>query len=75
MALNRLAFRLLSLLLSTHGTAEERLQHQFSDAAIKQMALAAGFKLRDQPSGQMDLNPYVYNFARACYDAGRNSKS
>lgn len=75
LALNRLAFRLLSLLLSTHTVPEAKPQHQFSDAAIKQMALAAGFNLRDQPSGQMDLNPHVYNFARACYDAGRNSKS
>lgn len=32
---------------------------------IKEIALANGFKLKDQPSGEMDLNPYVYEFARA----------
>lgn len=74
LALNRLAFRLLSLLLATHLTTEEQFAHPFADADIKQMALAAGFKLREQQTGQVDLNAYVYSFARACYDAGRNSK-
>lgn len=32
---------------------------------IKEIALANGFKLKEQPSGEMDLNPYVYEFARA----------
>ena len=32
---------------------------------IKEIALANGFKLKEQPSGAMDLNPYVYEFARA----------
>ena len=32
---------------------------------IKEIALANGFKLKEQPSGKMDLNPYVYDFARA----------
>ena len=31
---------------------------------IKEIALANGFKLKEQPSGEMDLNPYVYKFAR-----------
>lgn len=31
---------------------------------IKEIALANGFKLKEQPSGEMDLNPYVYEFAR-----------
>ncbi len=30
---------------------------------IKQIALEAGFKLKPQPSGEDDLNPYVYRFA------------
>ena len=30
---------------------------------IKKMALASGFKLKEQPNGEMDLNPYVYRFA------------
>ena len=32
---------------------------------IKELALANGFKLKEQPNGEMDLNPYVYEFARA----------
>lgn len=32
---------------------------------IKEIALANGFKLKEQPSGEIDLNPYVYEFARA----------
>ncbi len=31
---------------------------------IKQIALANGFKLKEQPDGTMDLYPYVYEFAR-----------
>jgi hypothetical protein len=31
---------------------------------IKEIALHAGFKLKEQPDGSMDLNPYVYTFAR-----------
>lgn len=29
---------------------------------IKKMALGSGFKLKEQPNGEMDLNPYVYEF-------------
>lgn len=32
---------------------------------IKELALANGFKLKEQPDGSMDLNLYVYDFARA----------
>lgn len=32
---------------------------------IKELALAYGFKLKEQSDGSMDLNPYVYDFARA----------
>lgn len=31
---------------------------------IKELALANGFKLKEQPDGNMDLNPYVYDFAQ-----------
>ena len=31
---------------------------------IREIALANGFKLKEQPNGEMDLNPYVYEFAR-----------
>ena len=30
----------------------------------KALALANGFKLKEQPDGNMDLNPYVYDFAQ-----------
>ena len=30
---------------------------------IKELALANGFKLKEQASGNMDLNSYVYDFA------------
>lgn len=30
---------------------------------VKTLALAAGFKLKTQPDGGEDLNPYVYRFA------------
>ena len=32
---------------------------------IKELALANGFKLKEQPDGTMDLNPYVFEFAAA----------
>lgn len=32
---------------------------------IKEIALANGFKLKEQLDGSMDLNPYVYEFSRA----------
>lgn len=32
---------------------------------IKALALSNGFKLKEQPDGTMDLNPYVYDFAEA----------
>ena len=31
---------------------------------IKRLALQNGFKLKEQPDGTMDLNPYVYDFAK-----------
>lgn len=41
---------------------------------IKEIALANGFKLKEQPSGEMELNPYVYDFARALIDEYEDSK-
>ena len=32
---------------------------------VKELALANGFKLKEQASGSMDLNAYVYDFANA----------
>jgi len=36
-----------------------------NNVTIKRIALANGFKLKKQSDGKMDLNPYVYTFARA----------
>lgn len=36
-----------------------------TDEQIKEIALANGFKLKEQPNGDVGLNPYVYDFARA----------
>ena len=46
---------------------------------IKAMALSSGFKLKEQPNGEMDLNPYVYEFAKllelaVLYDRDRQIK-
>jgi len=41
---------------------------------IKRLALENGFKLKQQPSGEMELNPYVYDFARALIDAAKSSE-
>ena len=35
---------------------------------IRKLALENGFKLKQQPHGEMGLNPYVYDFARAVID-------
>lgn len=39
-----------------------------TDDQITQVALANGFKLKQQPDGTMALNPYVFEFARAIAD-------
>jgi len=38
---------------------------------IKELALASGFKLKEQEDGSMDLNGYVYTFANALIEANR----
>ena len=38
---------------------------------IKKLALANGFKLKEQASGNMDLNAYVYEFANAIEQAAK----
>lgn len=40
---------------------------------IKNLALANGFKLKEQIDGEMDLNPYVYAFANAIEQAVKAS--
>ena len=32
-------------------------------SSVRQIALECGFKLKAQPDGTQDLNPYVYVFA------------
>lgn len=41
---------------------------------IKAIALANGFTLREQLDGSFDLNPYVYEFARAMFESGVAAK-
>ena len=46
---------------------------------IKAIALSGGFKLKEQPNGEIDLNPYVYEFAKllelaVLYDRNREIK-
>ena len=38
---------------------------------IKELALANGFKLKEQASGNLDLNAYVYDFANAVEQAAK----
>lgn len=38
---------------------------------VKELALANGFKLKEQASGNMDLNSYVYDFANAIEQAAK----
>ena len=38
---------------------------------IKELALANGFKLKEQADGSMDLNSYVYDFANAIEQAAK----
>ena len=40
---------------------------------IMSRALRHGFTLRQQPGGEMDLNPYVYSLCREMFEAGRNA--
>lgn len=46
---------------------------------VRAIALSSGFKLKEQPSGDMDLNQYVYEFAKllelaVLYDRNREIK-
>ena len=45
--------------------------HDIDRQAIMSRALRHGFTLREQPGGEMDLNEYVYAFAREVFEAGR----
>ena len=41
-------------------------------AQIRELALSMGFKLKKQPNGELDLNPYVYDFAVAVIRKARD---
>lgn len=41
---------------------------------IKEIALSSGFKLKQQPNGEMDLNNYVYDFAQTMLIASEQQK-
>ena len=41
---------------------------------IRALALSHGFTLRPQPDGSMDLNPYVYAFARTLVEQEREAR-
>ena len=40
-----------------------------TDEEIKEVMLTNGFKLKEQPDGSLDLNPYVYTAVRALIEA------
>ena len=42
---------------------------------VKQIALECGFKLKVQPDGTQDLNPYVYVFAERLIQTASVSSS
>jgi hypothetical protein len=46
-----------------------------TDEQIRELALANGFKLKEQPDGTMNLNPYVYDFARALMGSATNPEA
>jgi hypothetical protein len=41
------------------------MKKELTPERITELALANGFKLKEQPDGAMALNPYVFDFARA----------
>lgn len=47
-----------------YAPIDESQPFDISDEAIKKIFLANGFKEKEQPGGQVDLNPYVYAAAR-----------
>lgn len=50
----------------------EKLATELTNEQVKEIALANGFKLKAQPNGEMDLNPYVYDFARVLLNVQSN---
>lgn len=48
---------------------------QLTNAQIKEIFLANGFKEKDQGNGVVDLNPYVYTAARALLAAADDTST
>ena len=46
-----------------------------NNTKIKALALQHGFKLKEQKTGEMDLNKYVYDFAWALLQSGKPNVS
>ena len=46
-------------------TGANQMTTELTNQQIREIALANGFKLQAQTESRMDLNPYVYDFARA----------
>jgi hypothetical protein len=42
---------------------------------VREILLASGFKLKQQPDGTEDLNPYCYTAAAALLQAGREESA
>jgi hypothetical protein len=42
-----------------------------TDSEIRDIAVSSGFTVREQPDGDTDLNPYVYEFARTLIKRAR----
>lgn len=55
--------------------AENEYQKECSKkAAVRELALSHGFKLKEQPHGDLDLNDYVYTFAYALMNKAEEKK-
>ena len=48
---------------------------ELSNDEISSIALRNGFKTKLQPDGSMSLNPYVFEFVKALFEAARVQQS
>lgn len=49
----------------SHTPSKTPVSDALTEDKIYEIALRNGFSVKEQPDGTMDLNPYVYEFARA----------
>ena len=52
---------LMFLLSINIDRVNTKMKALLTEEDIKRLALENGFKLKQQPSGEMELNPYVYD--------------